>query len=126
MVILGVLKSPVYTKQYEEFVNSNLIEENTTIYSSVPIYHTHAVQWEEEDLFSETCKKKFLPEVAAQFRSDEVLLMLEFKGAGMSHDGGGFSTDISDTCHWLTPFVSEPEDPWDLWYNSKAWHFFTI
>ena len=103
-----------------------MIKENTTVYSSVPIYHIHAVQWEEEDLFSETCKKKFLPEVAAQFRSDEVLLMLEFKGAGMSHDGGGFSTDISDTCHWLTPFVSEPEDPWDLWYNSKAWHFFTI
>ena len=35
-------------------------------------------------------------------------------GFGINHDGGGFSTDVSDTCHWFTPFVKEPGDPFDL------------
>ena len=49
-----------------------------------------------------------------------MLLNLQFNGAGIHHDGGGFSTDISETCHWLTPFVLEPEDGMDVWYVSEG------
>ena len=44
-----------------------------------------------------------------------MLIRLDLRGFGINHDGGGFPTDISDTCHWFTPLVQEPSDPSDLW-----------
>jgi len=29
---------------------------------------------------------------------------------------GGFSTDVSESCIWLTPFIKKPGDMVDLWY----------
>ena len=114
-MISVVLNSEVYTKQYEEFVKINLKEYNSTGDSDIPIYHFHSIQdVPEEQRFSKDYKRAYLPEVASQFNSKEVLLSVNFKGFGINHDGGGFSTDISDTCHWMTPFVIEPEDPFDL------------
>ena len=110
-----VLNSDVYTKQYEEFVKINLKEYNSTGDSDIPIYHFHSIQdVPKEERYSKDYKRAYLPEVASQFNSKEVLLSVNFKGFGINHDGGGFSTDISDTCHWMTPFVIEPEDPFDL------------
>ena len=113
---LVILDSEIYSKQYEEFVSINE-EEGPKGYSNVPLYHFHSIQdAPKEELYTQKYKKIYLPEIASQFRSDNVLLSLDFRsGFGINHDGGGFSTDISDTCHWLTPFVLEPEDPFDLW-----------
>ena len=113
---LVILDSEIYSKQYEEFVSINE-EEGQKGYSNVPLYHFHSIQDAPKDeWYTPKYKRIYLPEIASQFRSDNVLLSLDFSsGFGINHDGGGFSTDISDTCHWLTPFVQEPEDPFDLW-----------
>ena len=111
------MDSEVYSKQYEEFINTSIKEYNTTGYSDISIYHYHSIlEIPETEWFTKKYKRIYLPEVATQFRSTGVILSVDFKGYGVNHDGGGFSTDISDTCHWLTPFVKEPEDPWDLRY----------
>ena len=70
---------------------------------------------DKDDPFSEENKQSHFIEVANQFRLKEMILNLEFSGVGIQHDGGGFPTDISETCHWLTPFFTEPEDYDDLW-----------
>lgn len=70
-----------------------------------------------EERLSMTKKKAFLNEIASQFRPQEVILSMKFNGYGINHDGGGFTTDISETCHWLTPFVLEPVNGYDLTYK---------
>ena len=111
-----LLDSEIYSKEYEEFVSINEQEEPKG-YSTVPVYHWHSIQdVPKEEWYTRKYKEIYLPEIASQFRSDNILLSLDFdSGFGIHHDGGGFCTDISDTCHWLTPFVQEPEDPFDLW-----------
>ena len=111
-----VIDSDIYAKQYDEFVSISS-ETNPTGYSNVPVFHWHTIH----EIKNETerqlriYKAKYLPEVATQFRPSEMFLSINFDaGFGINHDGGGFSTDISDTCHWFTPFVKEPGDPFDL------------
>ena len=115
-----VLDSAVYSNQYEEFIDINdAIEEgNSTGFSNVPVFSSHSILDVPEDEWeSKKYKQIYLPEIASQFRLNDILLSLEFGPGffGVNHDGGGFSTDISDTCHWLTPFVLEPEKTDDLW-----------
>lgn len=104
---------------YAEFVNATSHEtEQIPGFSNVYVEHWHSmVDIAEEERFDDVYKKAFLPEIATQFRAKEVLVHLQFNGAGINHDGGGFSTDISETCHWLTPFVLEPGDFGDLKYS---------
>jgi hypothetical protein len=52
-----------------------------------------------------------------EFRPREMILNMQFNGIGINHDGGGFITDISETCHWLTPFVLAPGDMFDLRFH---------
>ena len=93
---------------------------STAGHSTVPIYHWHSfqdhIEEEPEEVFSEKSKRKYFSDVVSQFRPSDLLLLVDFKGEGIHHDGGSFSTDISDTCHWFTPFVKKPTDFYDLWY----------
>ena len=73
------------------------------------------MEYEEEEYYSNQLKKDFFFQLASQFDPFDMMLHLDFNGAGINHDGGGFSTDVSETCHWLTPFVTEPDDFEDLW-----------
>ena len=111
-----VIDSDIYSKLYDEFVFTNK-DENPTGYSDLPVFHWHSIQGvSENERQLKKYKTIYLPEIASQFRPSEMFLSIKFdSGFGINHDGGGFSTDISDTCHWLTPFVQEPEDPFDLW-----------
>ena len=61
-----------------------------------------AMDVDEDDWFTDEQKKIKILEVANQYRQKDMLLNLQFNGAGIHHDGGGFSTDISETCRWLT------------------------
>ena len=115
ILLLGIINSEIYLKQYDEFVSTNEIEEPTG-YSDVPVFHWHSIQdVADNERQLKKYKTIYLPEIASQFRPSDIFLSIKFDtGFGINHDGGGFSTDVSDTCHWLTPFVKEPEDPYDL------------
>ena len=113
-----ILDSEVYSKQYEEFINTSTKKYNSTGYSDISINHLHPILGiPETEWFTKKYKRIYLPEVATQFRSTGPILSVDFKGYGVSHVGGGFSTDISDACHWLTPFVKPPENPRDFRYE---------
>ena len=112
------MQSKVYNETYEEYVAvSSSQHEQDPDFSNIPVYRWHAIMdVDEEDWFTDEQKKISILQVASQFKQKDMILNLQFNGAGIHHDGGGFSTDISETCHWLTPFVLEPDDPIDLWY----------
>ncbi len=75
-------------------------------------------------------KRAVLPEVATQFRQGQMLPSIQFRclqrffsiytfapillrGFGIFYETG-FSTDISENCLWLGPFVRETPDPFKL------------
>ena len=51
----------------------------------------------------------YLPEIAMQCRDGDLITYMEFNGWGLQYDVG-FSTDISQSCIWITPWVLEPFD----------------
>lgn len=55
----------------------------------------------------------YLPEIASQYRNREMIARIRFPGYGAFIDPG-FSTDLSETCTWLSSFVKEPDDTYDL------------
>jgi len=57
--------------------------------------------------------RAYVTELAAQFREAEFLLRLQFKGSGAQVQIG-FSTDISESCIWITPFIKPSEDMSDV------------
>ena len=52
-------------------------------------------------------------ELASQWREGEMLPRIEFPGFSLFYEFG-FSTDISETCVWITPHVKQPGDPQDF------------
>ena len=102
---------------YQDFVSlSSSQYDKDPDFSNVFVSRWHSIMdVDESEWFSEELKKRYFLQLASQFKQDDILLNLDFNGAGINHDGGGFSTDISETCHWLTPFVNEPDDFTDLW-----------
>lgn len=110
-----IFESEVYNNLYDEFVQASTSQEKIADFSNLDVYHWHSLlDMDEKERYDPKYKVAYFLEIASQFRPKEVLLHLNFNGKGINHDGGGFSTDISETCHWLTPFVLEPGDFNDL------------
>lgn len=115
LITKTIIESEAYNRLYEQFIESAVNEDQIPDFSNVYVAKYHSLmEIEEEERFDAQYKLAFILEVATQFRAKEVLINVQFNGAGINHDGGGFATDVSDTCHWLTPFVKEPGDFQDL------------
>jgi hypothetical protein len=41
---------------------------------------------------------------------------IKLAGYGINYQNG-FSTDISESCIWISPFIKQPGDMWDLRYE---------
>ena len=57
--------------------------------------------------------RAYITELAAQFREAEFILRIQLKGYGVQFQVG-FSTDVSESCIWLTPFIKFSEDMSDV------------
>lgn len=64
---------------------------------------------EEEAKYS----RAYITELAAQFREEEFILRIQLKGYGVQFQVG-FSTDVSESCIWITPFIKYSEDMSDV------------
>ena len=62
----------------------------------------------------EQYSRSYLPELATQFRKEDLILRIKLAGYGIQYSGG-FTTDVSESCIWLTPFIKQPGDMVDLW-----------
>ena len=110
-----ILQSKVYDDIYQDFVGASVKVDVKNI-TELHFEHTHSVKWlDQGDLYTDETKQGYFGELANQYSLKDMLISLKFKGFGINHDGGGFPTDISETCHWFTPLVQEPSDPSDLW-----------
>jgi hypothetical protein len=65
------------------------------------------------DLYCYVLFRAHVPELASQFRENELILRLDMKGVAINYQSG-FTTDIAEACIWLTPFIKEPGNFWDL------------
>ncbi len=109
------MNSDAYNTLYNEFVNASIFSGYMPEVSNTYIAHWHALDYiSPDERFLPLHKKAFFPEIAAQFRLKDSILKVDFDGFAINHDGGGFTTDVSETCHWLTPFTKEPSDLFDL------------
>lgn len=57
--------------------------------------------------------RAYITELAAQFREEEFILRIQLKGYGVQFQVG-FSTDVSESCIWITPFIKFTEDMSDV------------
>ena len=114
-----IFDSSVYHSIYEDFVkeSSQQYDEDSE-FSNVYVYRWHSIMdLDDDSIFTEETRRGFFLEVANQYRLKEMIMNVRLNGVGIQHDGGGFPTDISETCHWITPFIKNPKDDIfdDLW-----------
>jgi len=57
--------------------------------------------------------RAYITEIANQFRDEELIVYLKLKGSGAFYQPG-FSTDVSESCAWITPFIKPPGNLQDL------------
>ncbi len=116
-----MFNSDAYNQLYDEFLNASVFGGYMPQVSNTYIAHWHSIEdIEEDERHFQVYKEAYLPEIASQFRFQDGILRLDFNGFAINHDGGGFNTDVSETCHWLTPFTKEPGDLFELWYLNRV------
>lgn len=109
-----IFESQVYNDLYKEFVEAVTNKEKTPDLTEAFLAKDHSMnKIPAEERFDPEYKILYFTEVASQFRAKEVLVNMGFNGDGIYHESG-FSTDTSNSCNWLTPFVKMPPDPYDL------------
>jgi hypothetical protein len=114
-----MFKSQTYFAMFEELVRG--VQDEGLIFrdwSSVGLTKWHILQGVELNSTEEKVKysRAYVTELAAQYREAEFLLRMHFKGFGAQFQIG-FSTDISESCVWITPFFKPSDDMSDLRYQ---------
>ena len=108
--------SKTYLKLFRELLEFNQVNEVITRdWSEVPIKKWHVLQdtvinsTEEEAKYS----RAYVTELASQFREEEFISRVQLKGSGIQFQVG-FSTDVSESCIWITPFIKPSDDMSDV------------
>ena len=102
-----LLSSAVLDQIYSEFVEHMQNKRPEGTLSNAPLMRYHDL----EDANASTVrhlKSAFVVEMAAQFRSGEMIAEVDFSGFG-TYLEYGFSTDVSESCIWMTPMVKRPK-----------------
>jgi len=112
-----MFKSQTYYEMFQELLER--VQETTETqrdWANVDVLNSHLLQ---EFLPITTVEEKvsygraFVTELASQFREAEFLLRLQLKGSGAMVEIG-FTTDISESCLWITPYIKKPDNFSDL------------
>jgi hypothetical protein len=109
--------SDTYLNMFRDLLNSvktdqGILEKD---WCNVPMVKWHVLgetvinSTEEELKYSRT----YVTELASQFREEEFILRIQLKGSGVQFQVG-FSTDVSESCIWLTPFIKPSDDMTDV------------
>ena len=102
-----LLSSAVLDQIYSEFVEYMQNKRPEVTLSNSPLMRYHEL----EDANASTVKglkSAFIVEMSAQFRSGELIAQVNFNGFG-TYLEYGFSTDVSESCIWMTPMVKRPK-----------------
>ena len=102
-----LLSSSVLDQIYSEFVDYMQNRRPEVTVSNSPLMRYHEL----EDANASTVrdlKSAFIVEMSAQFRSGEMIARVNFNGFG-TYLEYGFSTDVSESCIWMTPMVKRPK-----------------
>ena len=95
----------------DEFIELHLANKSYEIHDEMHIWHSLVEADVDKDM--ERIRRGAIIELATQWRHGEMIAGVKFRGWGFFAEMG-FSTDISETCQWITPFRVKPEDPQDI------------
>lgn len=111
-----MFSSTTYLDMFKEMLGLNQVDGVLTReWSEVPLTKWHVLQdtvinsTEEEAKYS----RAYVTELASQFREEEFIARVQLKGSGIQFQVG-FSTDVSESCTWITPFIKYSEDMSDV------------
>ena len=103
-----IINSTAYSKLFDEFLDHSKVTKNIATNTNLTKYHVlHDIEFAQSN--EGIYRQAFLLELASQHFNGDMVPQIQFYGHGV-HYGPGFSTDLSENCVWLTPFVSEPKD----------------
>lgn len=116
------LNSDSYDRLFWEMVNmrnESLIEKNEDgeVVTNVEVHKWHDIVDLEPGTVQNSTdeyKKALLIEILTQFRDGEMIARYSFPGGFAVYQELGFSTDVSETCVWLSPLYVEPDDAQDF------------
>ena len=115
-LFLAMFSSTTYSTMFKELLNDVHVDGVLTRdWCEVPIQKWHVLQdtvinsTEEEAKYS----RAYVTELASQFREEEFITRIQLKGSGIQFQVG-FSTDVSESCVWVTPFIKPSDDMSDV------------
>lgn len=115
--ISEMFSSDAYYGLFRELYNSVKSEDGITKkdWCTVNLVKWHVLGDVELNSTDDEAKysRAYITELAAQFREEEFILRIQLKGYGVQFQVG-FSTDVSESCIWLTPFIKFSEDMSDV------------
>ena len=115
--ISEMFSSDAYYGMFRELYNSVKSEDGITKkdWCTVNLVKWHVLGDVELNSTDDEAKysRAYITELAAQFREEEFILRIQLKGYGVQFQVG-FSTDVSESCIWLTPFIKFSEDMSDV------------
>ena len=111
-----MFSSTIYQKMFKELLSNVYVDGVITRdWCEVPIQKWHILQdvvmntTEEEARYS----RAYVTELASQYREEEFITRIQLKGSGVQFQVG-FSTDVSESCQWVTPFIKPSDDMSDV------------
>jgi hypothetical protein len=111
-----MFSSETYLDMFRELLSDvNEVGVITRDWCEVPIQKWHVLQdvvinsTEDEARYS----RAYVTELASQFREEEFISRIQLKGSGIQFQVG-FSTDVSESCIWVTPFIKPSDDMSDV------------
>ena len=101
-----LLSSAVLDQIYSEFVDYMQKRRPELTVSNSRLMRYHELEEVNASTVSDL-KSAFIVEMSAQFRAGEMISQVNFNGFGTFLEYG-FSTDVSESCIWMTPMVTRP------------------
>lgn len=111
-IIDAIFNSTVYEELFQELLTQ--ARTPNASFCNIPIAKPHflsSVDVNEDTL--PNLKQSTVLEIASQFRERDLVVQVNFTGFGAFYSSQ-FTTDVSDTCVWFTPYWKEPKDMFSL------------
>lgn len=107
-IVDAIFRSSVYEELFQEVITQAL-RPNASL-GTIPIAKWHILNLVNiNETTVKELKRSSVVELASQFRDRELIAQVDFAGFGAYYESR-FTTDISETCVWFTPFWKQPRD----------------
>lgn len=107
-----VLNSVTYKRMFAEFLNESMIPTETKSPNEATVHKWNTIMKRNVTAADVESRYRtaFIPEMATQHRDGSMVAYIHFEGSAVFAIQG-FSTDLSESCTWFTPYFLPPANP---------------